>query len=118
MIAYRDGCDDVDLQQLAALFESVGWNFRTRDAGRLARMVRGSMYGVSALDGDKLVGFAATGGRSGPRAVRASRGATGASVLCAVRVSPGSGHAAAGPEPLRREEPALLAGKGALLEGR
>jgi GNAT superfamily N-acetyltransferase len=58
MIEYRDAPGHVDLGQLAHLFESVGWHHRTRDPERLAQMVRGSMYGVSAFDGDKLVGFA------------------------------------------------------------
>jgi ribosomal protein S18 acetylase RimI-like enzyme len=58
MIEYRDVPGHVDLNQLAHLFESVGWHHRTRDPERLAQMVRGSMYGVSAFDGEKLVGFA------------------------------------------------------------
>jgi GNAT superfamily N-acetyltransferase len=58
MIEYRDASHAIDLAQLARLFESVGWHHRTRDAERLAQMVRGSMYGVSALDGDTLVGYA------------------------------------------------------------
>jgi ribosomal protein S18 acetylase RimI-like enzyme len=57
MIEYRDGTQDVDLRQIVHLFESVGWHHRTRDPERLAQMVRGSTYGVSALDGDTLVGF-------------------------------------------------------------
>jgi ribosomal protein S18 acetylase RimI-like enzyme len=58
MIEYRDTSDQVDLLQLARLFDSVGWHYRTGDAERLAQMVRGSAYATSALDGHKLVGFA------------------------------------------------------------
>jgi ribosomal protein S18 acetylase RimI-like enzyme len=58
MIEYRDACHPVDLEQLARLFDSVGWQHRTRDPERLAQMVRGSLYGVSALDGGSLVGYA------------------------------------------------------------
>jgi ribosomal protein S18 acetylase RimI-like enzyme len=58
MIDYRDGYPEADLAQLARLFDSVGWQHRTRDPERLAQMVRGSMYGVSAYEGEKLVGFA------------------------------------------------------------
>jgi hypothetical protein len=52
MIEYRDAPDHVDLNQLAHLFESVGWHYRTRNPEMLAQMVRGSMYGASALDGN------------------------------------------------------------------
>jgi GNAT superfamily N-acetyltransferase len=55
-IEYRE-TQDVDLLQLARLFESAGWNNRIRDLGRLAQLVRGSMYMVSAWDGERLVGF-------------------------------------------------------------
>jgi GNAT superfamily N-acetyltransferase len=58
MIEYRDESRALDLQKLARLFESVGWSHRTRDPERLAQMVRGSLYGVSAHDGDALVGYA------------------------------------------------------------
>jgi GNAT superfamily N-acetyltransferase len=58
MIQYRDASQPVDLQQLAHLFDCVGWQHRTRDPERLAQMVQGSMYGVSACDGDRLVGYA------------------------------------------------------------
>jgi ribosomal protein S18 acetylase RimI-like enzyme len=58
MIEYRDVSDAIDLRQLAHLFESVGWQHRTRDPQRLAQMVRGSMYDVSAFDGGALVGYA------------------------------------------------------------
>jgi hypothetical protein len=56
-ITYRD-TKDVDLFQLARLFERAGWHHRTRDLGRLARLVTHSMYVVSAWRGDTLVGFA------------------------------------------------------------
>jgi ribosomal protein S18 acetylase RimI-like enzyme len=56
-ILYRGICE-VDLDQLTVLFNSVGWERRTADRERLAQLVRGSMYIVSAWDGDRLVGFA------------------------------------------------------------
>jgi ribosomal protein S18 acetylase RimI-like enzyme len=56
-IAYRD-THEIDLDQLAALFNSVGWQRRTADRDRLAQVVSGSLYVVSAWDGDRLVGFA------------------------------------------------------------
>ena len=49
---------DIDLDQLATLFNVVGWERRTADRDRLAQLVRGSLYVVSAWDGDRLVGFA------------------------------------------------------------
>jgi ribosomal protein S18 acetylase RimI-like enzyme len=55
-IEYRE-TKDVDLLQLARLFESAGWTHRIRDFGRLAQLVRGSLYLVSAWDGERLVGF-------------------------------------------------------------
>jgi GNAT superfamily N-acetyltransferase len=58
IIEYCDASRSVDLEQLARLFESAGWHHRTRDRERLAQMVRGSMYGVSAHDGERLVGYA------------------------------------------------------------
>lgn len=54
---YRD-THDVDLDQLAALFNAVGWQRRTADRARLAQLVSGSLWVVSAWDGDGLVGFA------------------------------------------------------------
>jgi ribosomal protein S18 acetylase RimI-like enzyme len=57
MIDYRDGPLEVDLAQLARLFDSVGWEHRTRDAERLAQMVRDSMYNLSAYEGATLVGY-------------------------------------------------------------
>jgi ribosomal protein S18 acetylase RimI-like enzyme len=56
-VRYAHGCD-VDLSALTALFDAVGWHHRTREPDRLARMVRGSTLGVTAHDGDALVGFA------------------------------------------------------------
>ena len=56
-ITYRD-THDIDLDQLTTLFNSVGWERRTADRARLAQLVRGSMFVVSAWDGDRLVGFA------------------------------------------------------------
>jgi ribosomal protein S18 acetylase RimI-like enzyme len=57
MITYTDS-HDIDLDQLSVLFNSVGWERRTADRSRLAQLVRGSMWVVSAWDGEKLVGFA------------------------------------------------------------
>ena len=56
-IDYRD-THDVDLDQLAALFDAVGWQKRTTNRTRLSQLVSGSMWVVSAWDGDGLVGFA------------------------------------------------------------
>jgi ribosomal protein S18 acetylase RimI-like enzyme len=56
-ITYRD-TRDVDVFQLAKLFEQAGWHHRTRDLGRLARVVSGSTFVVSAWDEGQLVGFA------------------------------------------------------------
>jgi GNAT superfamily N-acetyltransferase len=56
-IVYRDD-HEVDLDQLTVLFNSVGWERRTADRERLAQLVRGSMFVVSAWEGDRLVGFA------------------------------------------------------------
>ena len=56
-IVYRD-THDIDLDQLTILFNSVGWERRTADRDRLAQLVRGSLYVVSAWEEDRLVGFA------------------------------------------------------------
>lgn len=56
-IEYHDA-HDIDLDQLAALFDAVGWQRRTADRVRLARLVSGSLWVVSAWEGDVLVGFA------------------------------------------------------------
>ncbi|HEX3771215.1 MAG TPA: GNAT family N-acetyltransferase [Polyangiaceae bacterium] len=96
MIEYRDASRPIDLGQLTRLFESVGWQHRTRDRTRLAQMVRGSMYGVTAYDGAALVGYA--------RAV--SDGAFNA-YISTVAVAPGYQRQGIGRELLRR-----------LLEGR
>jgi GNAT superfamily N-acetyltransferase len=56
-ITYRD-THDVDLDHLATLFDAVGWQRRTADRARLGRLVSGSLWVVSAWDGDVLVGFA------------------------------------------------------------
>jgi GNAT superfamily N-acetyltransferase len=58
MIEYRDTPGEVDLPQLASLFESVGWHKIASDPERLARMVRGSMYAVWGLNNERLVGAA------------------------------------------------------------
>ncbi len=56
-IEYRE-TQDVDLFQLARLFDSAGWTHRLGDFSRLAQLVRGSMYVISAWDRERLVGFA------------------------------------------------------------
>ncbi len=56
-IDYRD-THDVDLDQLAALFDAVGWQKRITNRTRLSQLVCGSLWVVSAWDGDELVGFA------------------------------------------------------------
>jgi len=57
MIDYRD-THDVDLDQLAALFVTAGWNDRAYPREKLAALVAGSRFVVSAWDGPRLVGFA------------------------------------------------------------
>ncbi len=94
-IAYRD-THEVDLDQLAVLFNVVGWERRTADRDRLAQLVRGSLCVVSAWDGDRLVGFA--------RAI--SDGAFNA-YISTVAVLPGYQRRGIGRELIRR----LLAGR-------
>ncbi len=55
-ILYR-ATHEIDLDQLTTLFNSVGWERRTADRERLAQLVRGSMFVVSAWEDDRLVGF-------------------------------------------------------------
>ena len=50
---------DVDIDAVQGLFRSVGWTARAEEPARLAQLVRGSMFVVSAWDGAALVGFAA-----------------------------------------------------------
>ena len=94
MITYTDS-HDIDLDQLSVLFNAVGWERRTADRDRLAQLVRGSLWVVSALADGKLVGFA--------RAV--SDGATNAYVST-VAVLPGYQGQGIGREIMRR----LIAG--------
>src|SRR5215469_5099296 len=56
-IVYREG-HDVDLDQLATLFNSVGWQARAVDCARLRQQLVGAMFVVSAWKGGTLVGFA------------------------------------------------------------
>ena len=56
-VSYRD-THDIDIEQLAVLFASVGWQARAADRARLRQQVVGAMFVVSAWDGDKLAGFA------------------------------------------------------------
>ena len=55
-ITYRD-THDVDLDQLAALLLTAGWD-RGKDRARLAQQVAGARWVVSAWDEDRLIGFA------------------------------------------------------------
>jgi ribosomal protein S18 acetylase RimI-like enzyme len=57
-ITFRETHDVVDLEQLAELFASVGWHRRVADRARLAQLVRGSTYVVTAWEAHRLVGFA------------------------------------------------------------
>jgi len=57
VITYRDS-HDVDLDQLAHLFDVAGWAHLGQDRAQLSRLVANSMYVVSAWDGERLVGFA------------------------------------------------------------
>lgn len=56
-LSYRDD-RDVDLAQLGALFRSVGWESRGGDTAKLARIVSGSLWVVTAWQSERLVGFA------------------------------------------------------------
>jgi ribosomal protein S18 acetylase RimI-like enzyme len=58
MIEYLDTAHSGDLDPLARLFDSVGWQSRTRDRERFAQMVRGSALHVFAYDVENLVGYA------------------------------------------------------------
>ncbi len=57
MIEYRE-THDVDIFQLARLLGSVGMHRELTDLGKLAELVRNTMYVVSAWHGERLVGFA------------------------------------------------------------
>jgi GNAT superfamily N-acetyltransferase len=52
------GSDEIELTQLARLFDDAGWSSRTVDQERFAALIKGSRFVVSAWDGDALVGFA------------------------------------------------------------
>jgi ribosomal protein S18 acetylase RimI-like enzyme len=56
-IVYRD-THEVDLDQLTVLFNAVSWERRTADRERLAQLVHGSLYVISAWESDRLAGFA------------------------------------------------------------
>ena len=56
-VEYRD-THDVDLDQLATLFDAVGWQRRTTNRIRLVQLLSGSLWVVSAWEGNVLVGFA------------------------------------------------------------
>ena len=49
-IDYREDAD-VDVAQLAHVFRSVGWTARADQPARVAQLLRGSMFVVSAWDG-------------------------------------------------------------------
>jgi ribosomal protein S18 acetylase RimI-like enzyme len=59
-ITYSTEHAAIDLLQLGALFTSAGWGWRAADPAKLAALVEGSRFVVSALDagGPGLVGFA------------------------------------------------------------
>src|SRR5262249_32988107 len=57
MIEYRD-THEVDLEQLAALFVTAGWDDRAYPREKLAALVSNSRFVVSAWEGARLVGFA------------------------------------------------------------
>jgi GNAT superfamily N-acetyltransferase len=57
-VAYSSEVEKVDLAQLAALFRTVGWDFRASDPVKLAEMVAGSRFVESATVDGRLVGFA------------------------------------------------------------
>jgi ribosomal protein S18 acetylase RimI-like enzyme len=60
-IAYRDSHAAIDILQLGNLFVTAGWPWRAADPAKLAAIVEGSRYVVSAHDeaaGSLLVGFA------------------------------------------------------------
>jgi GNAT superfamily N-acetyltransferase len=57
MIEYKD-MHEIDLDQLEALLRTAGWIDRVTPRERLAKQVSGSMFVVSAWEGEKLVGFA------------------------------------------------------------
>jgi ribosomal protein S18 acetylase RimI-like enzyme len=58
MIAYRTEQSAIDIAQLAHLFTTAGWGWRAADLTKLAQLVEGSRYVVSAHDEERLVGFA------------------------------------------------------------
>ena len=55
-IVYREG-HVIDLEQLAALFDSTGWHDRAADRARLRQQLVGAMFVVSAWEGNVLAGF-------------------------------------------------------------
>ncbi len=55
-VVYREG-KDVDLVQLAELFEEAGWGARTTNQESFDARVRQSHFVVSAWEGERLVGF-------------------------------------------------------------
>src|SRR3954467_12640095 len=55
IVEYRE-THEMDLEQLAALLRTAGWN-RGDDRARLLQQVAGARYVVSAWDGSRLVGF-------------------------------------------------------------
>jgi GNAT superfamily N-acetyltransferase len=57
MIEYRD-THEVDLEQLAALFVTAGWDDRAYPREKLAAVVANSRFIVSAWEGARLIGFA------------------------------------------------------------
>jgi ribosomal protein S18 acetylase RimI-like enzyme len=58
MITYRAAHSAIDLDQLAAIFTAAGWGWRAADRTKLAALVEGSRFVVSAHDSERMVGFA------------------------------------------------------------
>ena len=58
MITYSSAHSAIDIPQLGVLFTTAGWGWRAADPAKLAALVEGSRYVVSALDDGRLVGFA------------------------------------------------------------
>jgi ribosomal protein S18 acetylase RimI-like enzyme len=58
MIRYSSAHSAIDLSQLATIFTSAGWGWRAADPAKLAALVEGSRFVVSAYDGERMVGFA------------------------------------------------------------
>lgn len=58
MITYSAAHSAIDLPQLAAIFAAAGWGWRGADPAKLAALVEGSRFVVSAHDEERMIGFA------------------------------------------------------------